>query len=54
MALFPSLLHFAGNLARAKHVREFEAAALDPEGAQRARLEEILDRNRGTGYGRAP
>src|SRR5260221_626638 len=50
MALFPSLLHFAGNLARGKHVRAFEEAAADPEGAQRARLAEILERNRGTEY----
>src|SRR5882672_3679047 len=53
MALFPSLLHFAGNLARAKHVRAFDEAAGDPEAAQRARLAEILERNRETEYGRA-
>src|SRR5438105_15311815 len=53
MTLVPSLLHFAGNLARAKHVRAFDEAADDPEIAQRARLTEILERNRATEYGRA-
>ena len=53
MALLPSLLHFAGNLARTRHVRAFDAAAGDPEAAQRGRLAEIVARNRDTEYGRA-
>lgn len=48
----PALLHFMGQLTRARPALQFALAARDPRKAQRAWLERFVAQNRGTEYGR--
>lgn len=52
-ALKPALLHALGQAQRAGPAAAFALAAMNPQRAQRQKLEEILSRHAGTEYGRA-
>ena len=49
----PALLHFLGQLTRARPALGFALAARDPRKAQTAWLEKFVAQNRGTEYGKA-
>lgn len=52
VSLPPAWLHRLGQLTRQRPALEFERAATDPAGTQRAYLQRLLERNRETVYGR--